>query len=288
MKNKYQIFVVLFFIFQTLWFQNIAFAQIYPASINIIYDRQFNPASLQVNQGEPLTVIISVTNNEGDNLRGVYLSEQIHVDFSVQTLSVKINGTDITNYVMLTGVENDVYPDHIPYYWILENPPDFPENNPLTSSSILEISYQLICNQNVSHAYNMDGIFGIVENNTTDSFFAHDDLTRLIQVGNPNSLKNIVDPINSGTFISGYPNPFNSEIKIKIFSSALQNISLNVYDSLGRQIKSLFNGSLDVGEYNFYWDGHNRNGKVVASGVYFCIMDRREKTPKIFKLINCR
>lgn len=61
-----------------------------------------------------------------------------------------------------------------------------------------------------------------------------------------------------------YPNPFNSNIKINMSSSFInENISLEMYDINGRLIKILYNG-LSKNEYKF-----NLNHSEISSGVYY-------------------
>jgi flagellar hook assembly protein FlgD len=45
-------------------------------------------------------------------------------------------------------------------------------------------------------------------------------------------------------------------------------VSLDVYDLLGKRIKSLINSDLNVGDYTHSWDGTDDSGNRVASGIY--------------------
>lgn len=62
-----------------------------------------------------------------------------------------------------------------------------------------------------------------------------------------------------------YPNPFNPVTKIR-FSIPVntQDLTLKVYDALGREITTLFNGSVKPGLYEADWDAG-----IYPSGVYF-------------------
>ncbi len=63
-----------------------------------------------------------------------------------------------------------------------------------------------------------------------------------------------------------YPNPFNPVTKIKFSLAANSQISLTVYDGLGREVSNLVNSSekLSAGNYEISWDGSN-----FSTGVYF-------------------
>lgn len=90
--------------------------------------------------GEAITVTVSFTNIEVNDLRGFYYTEYIPEGLSVNAISVKIAGNNVSSYLVDIGSSGEVYPGFIPYRWVLETPPDFSENNPL-SSDLLEIIY---------------------------------------------------------------------------------------------------------------------------------------------------
>ncbi len=66
------------------------------------------------------------------------------------------------------------------------------------------------------------------------------------------------------------PNPFNpsTAIRFTLAGSALQEISLTIFDLCGRQLRSLVAGPLPAGEHVVVWDGRDGEGRRVASGVY--------------------
>lgn len=61
-----------------------------------------------------------------------------------------------------------------------------------------------------------------------------------------------------------YPNPFNPITKIKFSVPVKQYIQLNIYDALGRRIKTLVNENLNPGTYEAEFDASG-----LASGMYF-------------------
>jgi len=66
-----------------------------------------------------------------------------------------------------------------------------------------------------------------------------------------------------------YPNPFNSNTTIKVSIPLRGNISLKVYDIMGREIKTIIERDLNAGQYLFRWNGTNNNGIIVSTGIYF-------------------
>ena len=45
-------------------------------------------------------------------------------------------------------------------------------------------------------------------------------------------------------------------------------VSLTVYDVLGRRVRQVWDGPLGAGTHRFVWDGRDEAGKGVAAGVY--------------------
>jgi hypothetical protein len=66
-----------------------------------------------------------------------------------------------------------------------------------------------------------------------------------------------------------YPNPFNQSTKIEFTLAHSGFASLNIYDILGRKVRTLISEHLSSGYKSVLWDGKNDSGKEVASGIYF-------------------
>jgi flagellar hook assembly protein FlgD len=46
-------------------------------------------------------------------------------------------------------------------------------------------------------------------------------------------------------------------------------VTIKIYDILGREVITLLNGRREAGYHNVIWNGKNKFGRDVASGVYF-------------------
>jgi hypothetical protein len=66
-----------------------------------------------------------------------------------------------------------------------------------------------------------------------------------------------------------YPNPFNPTTKIEFTLAKSGFVTLQIYDVLGRKVKTLVSEELSSGYKSVIWDGKNDAGDEVASGVYF-------------------
>ena len=74
--------------------------------------------------------------------------------------------------------------------------------------------------------------------------------------------------------LQNYPNPFNPETWIPYQLSEDSPVSISIYDTTGRLVRTLSLGFQSAGFYNSrehaaYWDGRNALGERVASGIYF-------------------
>jgi len=68
--------------------------------------------------------------------------------------------------------------------------------------------------------------------------------------------------------MQNYPNPFNPETTIKYSLPVASKIVLNVYNTLGQEVRSLVNDFQYSGLKTVKWDGRNNAGVSVPSGVY--------------------
>jgi len=66
-----------------------------------------------------------------------------------------------------------------------------------------------------------------------------------------------------------FPNPFNPSTTIRYSIVEPGNVSIKIYDVLGREVKTLVNELRTVGTYSSTWNGYNNFGNKVSSGIYF-------------------
>lgn len=69
---------------------------------------------------------------------------------------------------------------------------------------------------------------------------------------------------------SNYPNPFNPSTTISFDLQKSENISLIIYDLMGRVVRKLINNSFYyLGSHKITWDGRSDYNEPVSSGIYF-------------------
>ncbi|MCX6151789.1 MAG: YCF48-related protein [Ignavibacteriales bacterium] len=65
--------------------------------------------------------------------------------------------------------------------------------------------------------------------------------------------------------INIYPNPFSeSGTNISFYLQQPQEVSIQVYNSIGQKVQTLYNGSLNGGDIKFFWKSN-----FISSGIYF-------------------
>jgi hypothetical protein len=66
-----------------------------------------------------------------------------------------------------------------------------------------------------------------------------------------------------------YPNPFNENTAIEVDIPTDGAMKLEIINILGQSIATLCDGEVKAGYLRFAWDGYDRQGHAIASGVYF-------------------
>jgi predicted CXXCH cytochrome family protein len=83
-----------------------------------------------------------------------------------------------------------------------------------------------------------------------------------------------VDAVSDGiprefSLAQNYPNPFNPVTVISFSVPKKEFVRIDVFDILGRHVRTLVNEEADAGIYRIRWDGVDQHGTQVISGVYF-------------------
>ena len=136
---------------------------------------------------------------------------------------------------------------------------DIPENSYMLTDTLLEGSYYWKV-----YAYNNQSYYE--ESNETFRFYA----TGLTRVGGDGP--SAVFP-KSFDLRQNYPNPFNPQTTISFDIPGIEGVEaspshLRIFDVRGRLVRTLFEGEMVSGSYQFSWDGRDDSGHFLPSGIY--------------------
>ena len=93
------------------------------------------------------------------------------------------------------------------------------------------------------------------------------------------------------SLLPNYPNPFNPETWIPYQLAEAVEVTMKIYDTNGQMVRELVFGHQPAGIYQSrsraaYWDGRNKHGESVASGIYFCTLTADDFAATRKMLIN--
>ena len=71
------------------------------------------------------------------------------------------------------------------------------------------------------------------------------------------------------TLHQNYPNPFNPITTIRFDLPKTSMISLKIYNMLGQEIRTLYDGMMIIGAHHVVWNGKDDHGIKMSSGLYF-------------------
>jgi hypothetical protein len=99
------------------------------------------------------------------------------------------------------------------------------------------------------------------------------------------ALSSISNPSKHAPSLSNHPNPFNPETDIVFTAVPGTPISAAIYAVTGQEIRSFHSTAGQDGRGIIRWDGRDGSGRLVASGVYLCVLRDGERIISSRKLI---
>ena len=126
---------------------------------------------------------------------------------------------------------------------------------------------------------------GIVEFKYTITYGSNTspEKTAVINVKEGNAIEE-TSGIAEGFELKGnYPNPFNPETTVSYTLDRDMNISLTVFDTTGRMVTAIDRGFKKAGKYSVQWNGKDKNGRQMASGIYYFRLSSDSGGSKISK-----
>ncbi len=77
---------------------------------------------------------------------------------------------------------------------------------------------------------------------------------------------------NDFVLSQNYPNPFNPSTTLSFSLPTTGQVDIRIFDTLGRQVKTLTSAEFAPGAHKITWDGRNDAGLAVSAGIYLVKM----------------
>ncbi len=112
---------------------------------------------------------------------------------------------------------------------------------------------------------------GIVEFKYTITYGATTtpEKTALINIKEGDAIEETLGIAEGFELTGNYPNPFNPETTVSYTLDRDMNINLIVFDTEGKMVTALEKGLKKAGSHSVQWNGKDKNGRQMASGVYY-------------------
>ncbi len=79
---------------------------------------------------------------------------------------------------------------------------------------------------------------------------------------------------------SNFPNPFNPSTKLRFEIPDQSNVSIKVYNILGKEITTLLDKEMTPGNYTINWEAKDSNRQLLPAGVYFITFNAEDTNQK--------
>lgn len=135
-----------------------------------------------------------------------------------------------------------------------------------------------VCNDTAAHCRNPNVCYKTFRRDSIDVVWMDGDhapyrvmYRRMAKQYNPVTVDDIYrSKVLPGNFVllQNYPNPFNPETKIRFALPQTRHVVLKIFNLLGKEIRTLMEAEYQAGYHQILWDGKDKSGKLVTSGVY--------------------
>ncbi|UCC79154.1 MAG: T9SS type A sorting domain-containing protein [Candidatus Zixiibacteriota bacterium] len=79
------------------------------------------------------------------------------------------------------------------------------------------------------------------------------------------------------TLDGNYPNPFNSATTVKLGVPQTANVTITIFDILGRKVRTVADREFGPGYHRVLWDGNDGSYRAVSSGIYLIRMQSGDR-----------
>ena len=106
------------------------------------------------------------------------------------------------------------------------------------------------------------------------------------EYGTASDVKDNNENPNTFQLCQNYPNPFNPDTKIAYSLSNTGDVSIVIYDLLGRVVTNLLNSIQKAGIHEITWNAKSNAGISMPSGIYFCRVQAGTNSKVIKMILN--
>jgi flagellar hook assembly protein FlgD/DNA/RNA endonuclease YhcR with UshA esterase domain len=162
----------------------------------------------------------------------------------------------------------DLNGDQVIYQWLPVGSSAVVTGNAAKDTMLIRTGKQLLTYLGAADSVNLKWT-AIAKDPTNPPVYCKDTMTVKLVRGTITGVNDRELIPTSFSLSQNYPNPFNPSTTLRFGLPSAANVTLRVYDYLGREIATLMNEEHPAGYVQVVWNGTNTNGARVASGVYF-------------------
>jgi hypothetical protein len=171
----------------------------YPAGGNVTGQRTLDKT---VQDGiDSITGTLTITNSAAQNLNGLFISEHMPTSVTLRTVSVKVNGSTVSNYDYSASSAGLIFTNLISHTWVLELPSEYGTRNPVNSGgSAVEIQYVIKSSQEGTvslEGYSWAGKLGVKNGAATNAVFGYNTPADITVIAPPATFS---DDFNDGNY----------------------------------------------------------------------------------------
>ncbi len=185
----------------------------------------------------------------------------------------------------LGGWDGSAYKDSLTggREYVFINKTDYDEGatyNGTNDGTVQDVMYAFWATQRGNHPY-LEGAF-TMSFTYTDVFDSSDVYGILMETKTTDALQ-LPTTFN---LTQNYPNPFNPTTTIDYALPMSGEVTITIYNLLGREIVRLVDKTQQAGRYSTEWKSVNSAGRSVASGVYFYRLTVKDKSKTLYTKTN--
>lgn len=128
----------------------------------------------------------------------------------------------------------------------------------LTQSPLSTLAYTDVALEDGTYTYGVTALYDAFETEAT---------VLVVEIDGTSNEDNQVSLVTS--LQGNYPNPFNPETTIRFSIAQSEHVTVEIFNLKGQKVKTLVSEKLTKGDHSAVWNGLDKKGNQVNSGLYF-------------------